>query len=70
MALMCRSGEEGWKTMELGSRSLRRSRMVKKGTKAFSLSGPLLEESWILVWRTPMTSKGWPSISTDSPTGG
>ena len=45
MALMCSSAEEGWKTMELGFFCWRRSRMVKKGTKAFSVSGPLLEES-------------------------
>ena len=39
--------------------------MVWKGTKMFSLSGPLLEESWILLRRTPMTVKGWPSICDD-----
>ena len=56
--------------MELGFFCWRRSRMEKKGTKAFSVSGPLFEESWILFSRTPMTWNTWTSISTVSPTGG
>ena len=49
MALMWSSGAVGWKTMQSGSRWSRSRRMVSKGTKAFSVSGPLLEESWILL---------------------
>ena len=42
----------------------------REGKEGVFVVRPLLEESWILLRRTPMTSKTWPSISTVSPTGG